>query len=67
MSSYAGEFINSRSVTDYTEVVDALTEHANQVSGSTDDLGISISAPKSIVTLFASDKRQSHNHRKVTF
>ena len=44
----------------------ALSSHATQVAAWADDRGLAISAPKSTVTLFTSETRQSHVHPPVT-
>ena len=65
-TSYADDFTDAASHTDYTQAASALNEHASRVSGWAENLGLSLSAPKSSVTLFTSDKQQSYTHPTVT-
>ena len=65
-TSYADDFTDASSSTDFELSASALTEHASRVTNWAEDHGLSISAPKSTVTLFTSDKRQSHAHPQVT-
>ena len=65
-TSYADDFTDSASSTDYTSAAAALSEHANRVSLWAADLGLTLSAPKSTVTLFTPDTRQFHHHPHVT-
>ena len=65
-TSYADDFTDASSHTDYTQAASTLTEHTTRVSEWAEDLGLSLSAPKSSVTLFTSDKRQTHHHPTVT-
>ena len=66
ITSYADDFTDSASSTDYTPAAAALSEHANRVSLWAADLGLTLSAPKSTVTLFTPDTRQFHHHPHVT-
>ena len=46
-TSYADDFTDSSSHTDYTQAASALTEHATRVSEWAGDLGLSLSTPQS--------------------
>ena len=65
-TSYADDFTDASSHTDFTQAASALTEHASRVSEWAENLGLSLSAPKSSVTLFTSDRQQSHTHPTVS-
>ena len=65
-TSYADDFTDSYSSPDYMTAATALSSHATQVAAWAHDRGLSISAPKSTVTLFTSETRQSHTHPPVT-
>ena len=64
-SSYADDFTNSFSSPHIPTASDALSTHASQVCQWADERDLSISAPKSTVTLFTSDTHQSHSHPAV--
>ena len=65
-SSYADDFTDSHSHPDYNTSASALTDHATRVSSWAEQKGLSLSAPKSTVSLFTSWTRQTHCHPQVT-
>ena len=64
-SSYADDFTDSFSSSDIPSAASALTAHAARVVEWADDRGLAISTPKSTVTLFTSDRHQSHTHPHI--
>ena len=65
-TSYADDFNDSVTAVDVGAAADALTEQANRVTLWAEERGLSLSAPKSTVTLFTPDKRnQSNLHPNV--
>ena len=64
-TSYADDFTDASSHTGFRVAASALTEQAARVSEWAEDLGLSLSAPKSSVTLFTSDRQQSNTHPTV--
>ena len=65
-TSYADDFTASSSSPLIPTAAAALSAHATQVSEWAAGRGLSISAPKSTVTLFTPDTHQSHTHPPVT-
>ena len=65
-TSYADDFSDSCSSPDVPAAAARLTEHAARVSSWAVEQGMTISAPKSTVTLFTPDNRQHDTHPQVT-
>ena len=65
-SSYADDFTDSFSSPDIQTAVSALTTHSDHVVEWARERGLTISAPKSSVTLFTSHTHQSHTHPTVS-
>ena len=65
-SSYADDFTDSYSSPDYRTAASALTDQATRVSEWAEQKGLSLSAPKSTVTLFTPHTHQTHTHPQVT-
>ena len=65
-TSYADDFTDSHSDSSPSTAAMALSAQAERVSAWAEERGLAISAPKSTVTLFTSDFRQSHDHPHVT-
>ena len=65
-TSYANDFTDSQSSTDYTAAASDLSEQVTQVSQWAEEYRLALSAPKSTVTLFNSDKRQSNATPQIT-
>ena len=65
-TSYADDFTDSCSSPNISDAARSLSAHAQLVGGWAEERGLSISAPKSNVTLFTSDRRQSYHHPSVT-
>ena len=65
-TSYADDFTDSCSDPDISAAAARLTEHASRVSNWATERGMTLSAPKSTVTLFTSDNRQHEIRPLVT-
>ena len=65
-SSYADDFTDSISGPTIPPSAETLSAHAESVFAWAEEKGLSISAPKSTITLFTSDRHQSHTHPQVT-
>ena len=65
-TSYADDFTDSFSSSHVPTAASALASHAELVAEWAADRGLAISSPKSTVTLFTSDKRQSYTHPHIT-
>ena len=64
-TSYADDFTDSCSSSSIPTAARHLSMHAERVGEWADERGLAISAPKSNVTLFTPDLRQSRNHPTV--
>jgi len=71
ITSYADDFTDSQSFIDYTFAESALSEQATRVSQWAEEHGLTLSAPKSTVTLFISEKktiqRDTTNHSQELY
>ena len=65
-SSYADDLTDCYSFPNYLTAASALADHANRVSQCAEQKELSLSAPKSTVTLFTPHTHQTHNHPHVT-
>ena len=64
-TSYADDFTDSCSSPNISEAASSLSAHAQLVGDWAEERGLAISAPKSNITLFTPDRRQSHYHPSV--
>ena len=65
-TSYADDFTDSSTSSDFSAAASSLSAHAQRVGGWAEERGLAISAPKSNVTLFTPHRLQSHAHPSVT-